>query len=634
MNTELKVSSHIIREEIDNMLGSGDVSNAYPLLKRVWESSPGPSTGNFVISRFLKMKPELALASCRIAFLRSFTIEPATSLLKAALCVKGIDLVEYVSDFNAYAQEIIDEKSKLYSFSADIIILTVQTRDILPDIWTRFTDLPNDKIDSSVKQVINDFRSWVKTLRSRTKASLILHTMELPSFPNHGVIDNGLESSQYQAISCINKELHSLSREFPNVYALDYNALVARHGRNNWHDEQKWLSMRMPIAADYLNHLVTEWLRYILPLRGKTCKALVTDLDNTLWGGVIGEDGPSEIQIGLNYPGSAYQALQRVMLDLQARGIILSICSKNNYDDVIDVINDHEGMLLRTHHFAAIRVNWQNKADNLIEIAEELNISLDAIAFMDDNPFECQLVRNQLPEVTVIELPKDPVKYAQRLREEPVFETLSLSSEDRERGHYYNKKRKRSDLKETASSLEEFYFSLQMVANIELVTPASIARISQLTQKTNQFNLTTHRYNEQQIHDMAMNKNQPVFTMRSQDRFGDNGIVGAAIISLEGDVCEIDTFLLSCRVIGQTLETALLATIIEEAIKKNMKKIRGWFLPTPRNLPAKDFYKSSGFTLVSEENGKSCWELELADNKLKSPPWVKRNIAVEEKNNG
>ena len=626
MSSHIKAKNRVLQEEVDRLLDSGNFPGVHVLLKEIWENSPGPSTANFVTSRFLKIRSKLTVVPCRIAFLRSFTIEPVTSLLRAALAVKRIDMIEHISDFNAYPQEILDEKSKLYSFSPDLIILAVQTRDILPDIWNCFADLSQDDVESKVKQVISEFYSWVQTLNKRIDASVIIHTLEMPVFPSSGIPDSYLENSQAEAISHINNELKNMARKFPNVYTLDYDALVAKKGRLNWCDEQKWLTMRMPIAADCLIHLAVEWLRYILPLTGKTCKVLVTDADNTLWGGVVGEDGPRGIQVGPDYPGAAYQALQRVMLDLHARGIILAICSKNNMADVMEVINTHDGMLLRKNHFAAMRVNWQDKVKNLSEIAGELNIGLDAIAFIDDNPFECQLVRNQHPEVTVIELPEDCMKYAQCLRENPSFEKLTLSSEDRERGRHYLDRRKRKELKQSVSSLEDFYYSLQMIIDVSLVTQNTLARTAQLTQKTNQFNLTTRRYSEQQINETATMENWRVYTMRSQDRFGDNGIIGAAIISLDQEVCEIDTFLLSCRVIGQTLETALLATIVEEVRKVGIKRLIGWFLPTPKNLPSKDFFKSHGFACTLEDDQKSRWELDLMDNKLSSPPWVKRNF--------
>ena len=362
------------------------------------------------------------------------------------------------------------------------------------------------------------------------------------------------------------------------------------------------------------------------PLDRKVRKALVTDLDNTLWGGVIGEDGMNGIRVGEEYPGAAYQALQRAMLDLYQRGIILAVCSKNNLSDAMEVFEHHPGMLLRPQHFAVLRINWNDKAQNLREIAAELNIGIDALAFLDDNPVERQWVRSQLPEVTVIDLPDDPMGYAQALRDNPVFERLSLSTEDRERARYYAEQRLRTELEQNVASLEDFYQSLQMEVEISLVTTETLARIAQLTHKTNQFNLTTRRYSEQQIAGMAADRDWRVYSLRVRDRFGDNGLVGVAITRYQERICEIDTFLLSCRVIGRTVETAILATIAEQARIKGSESLIGWFLPTKKNAPAKDFYSSHGFTCTLEEDGKSRWEFDLTRGDILSPSWFKRQV--------
>ena len=235
------------------------------------------------------------------------------------------------------------------------------------------------------------------------------------------------------SIRCLNDGLQLIARQRSGVYVLDYDALVARHGRLHWHDELKWQTMRMPIAAKCLIHLADEYMRFIQPLAGKTCKVLVVDLDNTLWGGVAGEDGYQGIRLGPEYPASAYLALQRAIMNLYRRGLLLAICSKNNPGDVMPLLERHPHMLLRPNHFAAMRVNWEDKSHNLAALAKELNVGLDALALVDDSPMERALVRQTLPEVHVVELPPDPFLYAQALRSDPVFERLSLSQEDRGR---------------------------------------------------------------------------------------------------------------------------------------------------------------------------------------------------------
>jgi len=263
-----------------------------------------------------------------------------------------------------------------------------------------------------------------------------------------------------------------------------------------------------------------------------------------------------------------------------------------------------------------MRINWQDKASNLREIAAELNIGIDAIAFLDDNPAERTWVRQEAPEVTVIELPADPMEYERALRDAPVFERLTLAAEDRERGRYYSEQAQREDLKRKASSLEDFYRSLEMRAQIARVTPQTLARVAQLTQKTNQFNLTTRRYTEQQISEIAADPAARVYSLAAQDRFGDNGIVGVAIARLEDDALEIDTFLLSCRVIGRTIETALLGALAEHGRRLGAAKLAGEFIPTLKNAPAADFYANHGFRQTA-----SSWELDLAET-IAPTPWI------------
>jgi FkbH-like protein len=286
----------------------------------------------------------------------------------------------------------------------------------------------------------------------------------------------------------------------------------------------------------------------------------------------------------------------------------------------------HPGMVLGPQHFAALRINWKDKAQNLCEIATELNIGTDALAFMDDNPIERARIRTDLPEVTVIDLPNDPMRYAQALRDSPVFERLVLSEEDRERGQYYAEQRLRLEFERSASSLEDFYRSLQQEVEIAPVTAQTLTRVAQLTQKTNQFNLTTRRYSEQQIVEMASSLDWKVFSVRVRDRFGDNGLVGVAITRDVHKVCEIDVLLLSCRVIGRTVETALLSFLVERARSNGMKELQGWFLPTKKNEPAQQFYPEHHFRLLAERDGGILWSVDLGEAEFKCPEWIRLTV--------
>jgi len=368
--------------------------------------------------------------------------------------------------------------------------------------------------------------------------------------------------------------------------------------------------------------MVSEWMKFLHPLTGAVCKVLAVDLDNTLWGGVLGEDGIEGIQLGTEYPGAFYRGLQRVILDIHQRGILLAVCSKNNRGEAMAAIEKHPEMLLRPEHFAAFRINWQDKAQNLREIAAELNLGTDSIAFLDDNPVERSRVQSDLPEVKVIALPGQAQGYAAALRDSPWFERLALSVEDREHTRMYHEQQQRASVAQAAGSLEDFYRSLGQEVVLAPLAPETLVRVAHLTQKTNQYNVTTRRYSEQQIEEMAARPDCRVYSVRVRDRFGDNGIVGVLITRIENDVCEIDTFLLSCRVIGRTVETAMLGFLASVCKKQGASRLQGWFLPTKKNAPVKDLYSTHGFTAVRSEGDATLWSVTLSKSDIRCPEWI------------
>ena len=609
------------RKDVDRAIAAGDASGAARMLASAWELEPGSALAGFVASRYDRIAGRLGLLKQRWAILRSFTVEPVVPILKAGAYAGGVALETHLGEFNAYAQEILDPGSALYRFQPDVAVLAVQTRDVAPGLW---------RGESAADDVLSRFGDWIGSFRKYSKAALIVHSLEVPAVPCAGILDAQREDNAAEAIQRINRGLRALAGEHRGVYILDYDALVARHGRESWGDARKWLTVRLPVASANLPHLAAEWLRFLHPLAGKVAKCVAVDLDNTLWGGVIGEDGINGIRLGAEYPGAAFQELQRALLDLTRRGILLAVCSKNNPADAMEALSGHPGMLLQPRDFAAMRINWNEKARNLREIAAELNIGLDTIAFLDDNPVERQQVREQAPEAIVIHLPEDPMGYAQAVRDCPWFERLTLSEEDRQRGEYYAAQRERVELERSVTSKEDFYRGLEQVAEIAPVNAQTLARVSQLTQKTNQFNLTTRRYTEQQIAEMAASPDWRVWSLRVKDRYADNGLVGVAIARVDGQVCEIDSFLMSCRVIGRTLETALLAHLAADAREQGAKVLQGWFLPTKKNAPAQEFYRDHGFEVAEQTAEGVLWKLDLQEKEIRTPEWIK-TIAADER---
>ncbi|MCH7751650.1 MAG: HAD family hydrolase, partial [Planctomycetes bacterium] len=487
--------------------------------------------------------------------------------------------------------------------------------------------LDASQLESVVERVLQGYRTWAETIRSRSAVHVVIHNLEKPAQAAAGIYDAQCANGQLRAIERINAELVALCGEFTGVHVLDYDGLVARHGRDHWHDDQKWLTARLPIAADSLIHLANEWIRYLLPICGRQAKCLVCDLDNTLWGGVIGEDGLHGIKLGGDYPGAAYQDLQRAILDLTRRGIILAICSKNNEADALEAIQRHPEMLLRRKDFSAMRINWNDKAQNLREIAAELNIGVDSLVLVDDNPVEREFVREMIPEATVIDIDAAaPLGHAAALQRCPLLERLEISAEDRQRGQLYAQQQQRRASQSSTTTVEDYYRSLEMVAAFGLADEATRPRIAQLTQKTNQLNMTTRRYSEQDIQSFIDDPAVHVYWVRIEDRFGDNGIIGVMIVREKGADWLLDTFLMSCRVIGRTVETAMLGVLVEQARRQGAQRLLGEFLPTAKNAPAKEIYTSHGFRCTKQTDHESWWELELSNTTLTAPEWIECRV--------
>src|SRR6266852_9392016 len=625
-----------LRAEVDGLIAQGAFDLASGRLAELWRRDPASGTASFVTSRLDELREKLrdklgdnlALTKFKLAILRSFTVEPIVPLLRSEAFAYGIDLEVHVGDFNTYVQDMLDSQSSLYRFAPDAVALAVRSDQAAPELWRDFADLAPEAAQQAAERVVRGYEQWIGAFRKHSQAALIVHSLERPSSPSLGILDDQSEAGQSGLIRQINRELRRITAGFHGMYALDYDALVARHGGQHWHDERKWLTARLPIAASHILHMAREWMRFIVPLSGRTAKVLVVDLDNTLWGGVIGEDGMTSIKVGPEYPGAAYQGLHRALLDLSRKGILLAVCSKNNLDDAMEALEKHPGMLVRAKHFAALSINWTDKAQNLREIAQELNVGIDALGFLDDNPFEREQVRAALPEVTVIDLPKNPLEYASALRNCAALERLTLSSEDQQRSEMYAAQKQRAGAEQNFQSKEDFFRFLEQEAELEPVSDLTLARVAQLTQKTNQFNLTTRRYTEPQLAEMAKQPEWHIFSIKVRDRFGDHGLVGVAIAHDEGVQCEVDTFLLSCRVIGRTVETALLAHLAERAAQRGRKRLVGWFLPTKKNAPARDFYPQHGFERQETNGAASLWALDLKSSTLRCPDWIKLKVTT------
>lgn len=627
-----------LRLQAAEAVRAGRAQEARWRLVELWESCPSLASAQFITARYREMGSELPLLPLRIDIERSFTVEPAVAVLRAKGYLHGFDLDVRVGGFDAVAAEMMDVSGTLYARQSDVVIVAVQTRSIAPDLWYEFSGMANQQVDAAIDRVCRQMHSWIQTLRSHSSAHAIVHTLDTPVFTSGGLLDASTRGGQREAIDRINARLREIAAAIPGVHLLDYDGLMARHGLLAWEDPVRWATLRMPLATDSVAHLADEWLRYLHPLSGRLAKVLVCDLDNTLWGGVLGEEGIEGIQVGGDYPGCAHQSLQRAILDLYHRGIVLAVSSKNDEVQVLAALANHPGMILRPEHFAALRINWNDKAASLREIAAELNVGTDALAFLDDNPHERQWVRSQLPEVWVIDLPDEPACYERVLRRQPVFERVALTDEDRRRGLLYAQQRCRRNLEQSCQTLEEYYQSLGLIVQVESVSADTLERAAQLIAKTNQFNLTGRRFTVQELADLQSQDDAMVLVTRVRDRFGDSGIVGVIVARLDSSgVCRIKALVMSCRVIGRTVETAMLAALCEHAVERGSRRLEGFYVPTARNEPARDFYPRHGFGPAdskSEECGGESstgqqWTLDLTTQAVACPPWIEMIVPQE-----
>ena len=375
------------REEIDALIEGGKAAVARMRLADLWREEPQAGTAAFVASRFERLREQIPMKPCRVAILRSFVVEPVVPLARAMAFVRGIDLDVYLSDFNAYTQEVLDPGSALYAFEPDAVFLAALTRDVSPLLWEQFADLNETGVSDEIERLATSYRTIVRAFREQSSAPLVVHSLEAPLSPATGVLDAQAPLGQLAAVRAVNEAIARAAREMRDVYVLDYDALAGRRGAEVWRNQRTWETARLPIRSEELIHLAAEWLRFVHPLIGITCKVLAVDLDGTLWGGVIGEDGVDGIKVD-GSEGAAYRAVQRAVLDLYRRGVLLTICSKNNEDEARAALEGHPGLLVRQHHFAAFRINWESKAENLRDLAAELNVGVDNVAFLDDNPVE------------------------------------------------------------------------------------------------------------------------------------------------------------------------------------------------------------------------------------------------------
>jgi len=563
-------------------------------------------------------------ARLRIALLSSCTIELLQRPLAEALSERGLAAEFWTAGFNQYRQALIDQESGCYRFNPDVVILHLDGEDLFAPLLEAPLDFDRAERESLARERAAEVAELVGYLRARLpRVVLLLNTIALPPLNSLGSLEHNSDFSVHDVAGIYNGALAGVVRQNPGVLIVDTAALAAWMGYANWHDSRLWHLARSRWTHQATNLLARRYAAAIAASRRGARKCIALDLDNTLWGGIVGEDGVEGLRLGEEGIGLAFREFQTELLALQRQGFLLAICSKNNPEDALQVIRNHPAMRLREHHFAAVRINWDDKASNLRALSAELNIGLDSIVFVDDNPVERCWVKEALPEVYVPEWPADPSNYKHALLEMAAehFVKFTITAEDLQRGEQYRQQALRRPPAVGTASLEDFYRSLEMRITIAAARPTTVPRIAQLTQKTNQFNLTTRRYSEAEIAVLAASADSAVYSLELDDRFGSNGIVGVAIVRRKNEDWIIDTFLLSCRVMGRTVENAFLAYIAEAVRAQRGRKLIGEYKPTAKNGPVAAFYRESGFRLVEESSSGQIWDLDLGQPIAPVPEW-------------
>lgn len=557
-------------------------------------------------------------------FLRNFTMEPIEdSIIKWSKSF-NINLKPFFSDYDNIVQSSLDQKF-IKKKNINIIVVFLW----LPN----FSDILANKLPSSNEKKINEeikrYKEFVQIVSNnlkKLKVPIVWVSSTLPNQSIYGLFDYKFKFGYENILARINGDLKKIISNFTNFYFFDLSKFEKNIGTKNFYDERLWYSVKSPFSFDGFEEISKGLSEIFFSINNKRSKCLVLDCDNVLWGGIVGENGVNNIKISNSNGDSEYSDFQKEVLNLYKSGVILAICSKNNFEDVEEVFKKRDDMLLKLSDFTIIKANWNNKADNIIQISKELNIGLDSMVFVDDSEFEINLVNKFLPEVKTIHLEKERSEQNRfKLASSKYFLTSSLTNEDRLRNKMYKEEVKRIELKKKIFSIDEYLKSLDLQAIIRTPNDKDLKRVEQMTQRTNQFNLTTKRYDSQGIKQLYDNKKNYILILEAKDKFGPYGTCGLIILNIKNNNAIIDVFLMSCRVIGRGIENLFLLESLKQISKKEkfIKNFIGEFIPTKKNEQVKNFYQDNGFIKQSSKNNSKKYSIKVKElKKIKKKNYI------------
>ena len=531
--------------------------------------------------------------------------DTATQFL--ATGIKGIciercyqtDLFE--AEYNQVERQVLDPTSDLHAFDAKYTVVFQSTHKLL------CKELENERIS----ELASERLQFVRTLCETIEGKIIYFNYPEIDDTVFGQYENRTELSFTWQVRKLNYELMQLTQEYPNLFICDIAALQNKFGRDWMIDSSVYVSTEMILSLDALPYVASRVMDIVCAIEGKFHKCLILDLDNTVWGGVVGDDGWENIQVGHGLGiGKAFTEFQEWVKKLKNRGIIIAVCSKNDEDKAKEPFEKNPEMLLRLDDIAVFVANWENKADNIRTIQQILNIGFDSMVFLDDNPVERAIVRENIPAICVPELPEDPGDYLEYLYELNLFETASFSSGDKDRTKQYQTEAKRIQSAQNFTNEADFLKSLEMVSVVEGFTSFNTPRVAQLSQRSNQFNLRTVRYTDGEIAALSASDKHACFSFTLEDKFGDNGLICVVILEKkDAETLFVDTWFMSCRVLKRGMENFTLNTIVDYAREHGFKRIVGEYIPTLKNGMVKNHYSNLGFEVIAE----NVYSLEVED---------------------
>lgn len=545
----------------------------------------------------------------------NFFLDPLASELDKIISEN--EIIVGVQD--AFKEEL---KSTSNGFTdLDVCIVALDWEKSVPDLYGYVHGDDFERILSVFQNTCDEIKDAVVQYRLTRKSKFLIFSPLSQVYGSSGFINRLLLKSPFELFSRCQLIFNDMCRSMPDVYPIDIENLSACLGKdisfsaeNRYKFCQPFSDLMIVKIADHISRILTQISDYPL-------KCLVLDLDNTLWGGIIGEDGIENVELDDTGTGKAFKDFQNAIHRLYKQGIILAICSKNNTCDALEMIEQHPHMIIRPNMISSFRINWDNKPANVIQISKELNISLDSIMFIDDDPSERHMMREILPDITVLDLPENPVYYCDTLRKCHRFWPLQLTSDDIQKGNFYRQESLRKSILEISANKEQFLVNSKIRISISPCDKDKFPRIVQLINKTNQFNLTTIRYSQAELEMLLKDNDNRLFCMHMDDKYGEYGIIAAALT--KGNL--IDSFLLSCRAFGRDAEKAFLIYLMKFVKTSGFPVIQGLFIPSKKNSMVRDFYKTAGFSLINESESAQIWQFDLVNTIPEPPRWLEHS---------